>query len=338
MNKKHLNYIDLKNDKEVLDFINEIYKGNDPLKLWNLNCLLFSLTKTTNLGDKHLCSVFANDYLGSLSSFTKSSLVQRYPDLIDTDIIFALLAQSNPSLNPNVDNSTILDYLARLDCQRMDDHSRVITQDLKDRIASAFIKCMENTAQNAHLIDELLIEFGFKPSKKNLIDLFVEENVISWNSLVDPSILDISVLGVLQESITQFYSTHDIKALDNALDIVSNNKNWFKVTNHVQKFNQDVDFEWVGSVDNMKSSCVTPGQVNFLRTNIVGLDVLVHTLVYQTTRIYPPLDQEIGLLLSKAKADPLVWERMTESVQFNFHNLTHSNYIDHIQVPKNLKK
>jgi len=29
MNKKNLNYIDLKNNKEVLDFINEIYKGDD---------------------------------------------------------------------------------------------------------------------------------------------------------------------------------------------------------------------------------------------------------------------------------------------------------------------
>ena len=29
MDKKHLNYINLRNDKEVLDFINEIYKGDD---------------------------------------------------------------------------------------------------------------------------------------------------------------------------------------------------------------------------------------------------------------------------------------------------------------------
>ena len=64
----------------------------------------------------------------------------------------------------------------------------------------------------------------------------------------------------------------------------------------------------------------------------------VLTIIYKTTIISPPLDQEIGSLISKAKANPEVWERMTESVQFQFHNKINGNYIDHIQVIKNIKK
>jgi hypothetical protein len=98
-----------------------------------------------------------------------------------------------------------------------------------------------------------------------------------------------------------------------------------------------MEFEWCGTVDNTKISCVTPENVNFLRTNIIGLEVLVHSIIHQITMISNQ-NPDIGTLISKAKANTEVWKRITESVQFQFHNQTHSNYIDHIQVPENLKK
>jgi hypothetical protein len=328
----------------ILELINEVAKANDPLKLWNLNSLLSALTNSTNLGEKHLCSIVSSEYLESLTTnFTKNALTQRYPHLIDSDIIFAILAQSNSSLNPN-DNSSILNYLATVDNQRMDSNSRILVTDgFKQQILSAFIKKAENyigdTSQNAHVMAKL-INFGLTPSKQTIMNMYVENDTISWNTLVNHNpILNISTLGVLTEPILKFYSTYNVDSLCNALDIVSRNKEWFRVINLVNKehFNLDMEFEWCGTVDNTKISCVTPENVNFLRTNIIGLEVLVHSIIHQITMI-PNQNLDIGTLISKAKANTEVWKRITESVQFQFHNQTNSNYIDHIQVPENLKK
>ena len=69
---------------------------------------------------------------------------------------------------------------------------------------------------------------------------------------------------------------------------------------------------------------------------MIGLDVLVHSIIYQITTLSHQ-NPDIGALISKVKANTEVWERITESVQFQFHNQTHGNYIDHIQA-ENLKK
>ena len=323
----------------ILELINEIAKENDPLKLWNLNSLLSALTDSTNLGEKHLCSIVSSEYLESLTTnFTKNTLTQRYPHLIDSDIIFAILAQSNSN-----DNSSILNYLATVDNQRMDSNSRILVTDgFKQQLLSAFIKKAENylgdTSKNAHVMAKL-INFGLTPSKQNLMDMYVEKNAISWNTLVNHNpILNISTLGVLNEPILKFYSTYNVDSLCNALDIVSTEKEWFRVINQVDKehFNLDMEFKWSGTIDNTKTSCVTPKNINFLKTNMIGLDVLVHSIIYQITMLSHQ-NPDIGVLISKAKANTEVWKRITESVQFQFHNQTHGNYIDHIQA-ENLKK
>ena len=74
---------------------------------------------------------------------------------------------------------------------------------------------------------------------------------------------------------------------------------------------------------------------NTQKSNIIALDVLVHTIVYKSTT--SPMNQEISLLLSKTKAIPLVWDKMMESVQFQFHSKTNGNFIDYIQINKNIK-
>jgi hypothetical protein len=225
----------------------------------------------------------------------------------------------------------------------MDSNSRiVITKGFKDWAFELFSKKLENslgdTAQNAHVVAKL-IEFGLTPAKPAIMDMYVENEVLSWNSLVDHNpVLDIPVLGVLQEPLTQFYATNDINLLYNALDIVLANEESFRVIDEVRRegFNLNMDFEWPGNAENMKASCLDPKHINFKKSSVMGLDVLVHTLIYKTTTLSH--QEDIGSLLSKAKANPEVWKKITESVQFKFHSQTHGNFIDHIQVSENLKQ
>lgn len=326
----------------ILELTTEVVKQNDPNKLWNLNNLLFSLTKTTNLGDKHLCSLVSNEYLEKLAGFTKTNMLQRHPHLMDSDLIFGILAQSNPNLNPNMENSNILSYLNTVNGQRMDDNSRVlVTNSFKDWAAGLFIKKVEDllgeNANNSHIVAQL-IKLGLTPSKKTIMDLYVEKNGISWNTPMDHGfILDIPTLGILQEPLIKFYSNNDTNALYHALDIVSANTTDFKVNTTVNRenFNMDVDFKWVGG-ETLKASFLDPDHSNGKKSNVMGLDVLVHTIVYQTT-VISHQNQDIASLISKAKANPEIWDKISQSVPFRFHNQTHGNYIDHIQVAKNIK-
>lgn len=327
----------------VLELITQVVGQKDPNALWNLNNLLFSLNNTTNLGTHHVCSVVANDYLTSLSGLTKTGLLQQYPNLVDSDLIFTVLAQSNPNFNPTFDSSHILDYLNTLNTQRMDSKSEILVQ---KNIAEAMLYHLSkkaeaafgDEAQNVRIAADML-GLALTPSKQTIMDLYLEKEAISWDNIVDHNpILNLPILGILQEPLMKFYVNDDTDALYNALDIVSANGTYFSVNPTVngESLNINAEYKW-SKGESLKASFMDVSHSNTQKSNMIALDVLVHTIVYKSTVLSPPLDQEIGLLLSKAKTNPLVWNKIMESVQFQFHNKTNGNYIDHIQVIKNIK-
>jgi len=170
------------------------------------------------------------------------------------------------------------------------------------------------------------------------MDIYLEKEAISWNSNIDHNrVLNIPALGILHEPLIQFYTNNDTSALHNALDIVSENGTDFSINPSVngESLNINTNYKW-SEGENLKASFINAKHSNTKKSNVIALDVLVHTIVYKST-VLSPLTQEISLLLSKAKVNPLVWNKIMESIQFQFHNKINGNYIDQLLVTKNIR-